>query len=56
MIEEKLKKINELGFSFKTSKDENEKDKIEDDLRNIINDLKKDAISKFKNESDIKSF
>ena len=56
MIEDKLKKINELGFSFRTSKDETEKDKIEDELKNIINDLKKDAISKFKDESDIKKF
>ena len=56
MVEEKLKTINELGFAFRTSRDENEKDKIEDELKNIIIDLKKEAINKFKNESDIKKF
>lgn len=55
-IDEKFKRINELGFKFRKTKDEKEKDSIENELKNIIIDLKKDAISKFKSESDIKKF
>lgn len=38
------------------SKTEEEKKEIEEELKNILIDLKKEAISKFKNESDIKRF
>ena len=56
IIDEKLKIINELGFKFRTTKDEEEKENIEQELKDIIFDLKKDAIDKFKDESDIKTF
>ena len=37
-------------------KDENEKDKLEQEVTNIINEIKQDAINSFKDESDIKTF
>lgn len=49
-------KIKELGIEFKKTKDEKEKDKIEEDLKSILLELKKEVYNKFKNESDIKKF
>lgn len=51
-----MKKINDLGFKFRTTKDEEEKNNIEKELNNIIEDMKKSAIEKFKDESSIKQF
>ena len=51
-----MQKIKELGFEFRKTKDETQKDNIETELKNILNDLKKQAIEKFKDESDIKKF
>lgn len=56
MIEEQLKKINELGFQFRKSKDTKEKDNIENELKDILLNLKKEAFNKFQSESDIKKF
>lgn len=56
IIDEKLKRMNELGFQFRKTKDEKEKDNIENELKEIIADLKKEVIAKFKDESDIKKF
>lgn len=56
IIEEKLKKINDLGFEFRKTKDDAEKERIEDELKNIIYELKQEAIKKFSSESDIKKF
>ena len=56
MLEESLKKINELSFKSNVTKDIKEKEKLEDDIKAIITDLKKQAIESFKSESDIKKF
>lgn len=56
MLEEQLKKINELSFQTNKTKDVQEKEKLEDDIKSIINDLKKQAIESFKSESDVKKF
>ena len=56
MLEEQLNRLNDLGFQFKKSKDDKERDSIENDVKNIINDLKKNAIEKFQSESDVKKF
>jgi len=56
IIEEKLKKINDLGYEFRKTKDEKEKERIEDELKTIIGELKQEAIKKFSNESDIKKY
>ena len=56
IVEEKLQKIKELGYEFNKTKDEEQKDKIENELKEIVASLKQDAISKFKSESDIKKF
>ena len=56
IIDEKLKKLNELGFEFRKAKNEDEKDNIENELKEILSELKKEAILKFKDESDIKKF
>ena len=55
-IDNQLNKINQLGFEFRKAKDEKQKDDIEMELKNIISKLKQDALSKFKDESDIKNF
>lgn len=56
MLDEQLKKINELSFKANITKDEKEKEKLENDVKVIITDLKKQAIESFKSESDIKKF
>ena len=56
MLEEQLKKINELSFQANKTKDEKEKEQLENDVKSIIFDLKKQAIESFKSESDIKKF
>ena len=56
MLEESLKKINELSFKSNVTNDIKEKEKLEDDIKAIITDLKKQAIESFKSESDIKKF
>lgn len=56
IVEEKLKKIKDLGYEFNKTKDDEQKNKIENELKEIVASLKQDAISKFKNESDIRKF
>ncbi|MBQ8891296.1 MAG: hypothetical protein IJ068_00315 [Bacilli bacterium] len=56
IINDKLQKLNELGFKFRTTKDENEKENLENEVKELLVDLKKTAIAKFKDESDIKKF
>lgn len=56
IVEEKLKKINDLSFEFRKVKDEKQKDNIENELKDILVDLKREAIDKFSNESDVKKF
>ena len=51
-----MTKIKELGIEFRKTKDEKEKDKIEEDLKSILLELKKEVYNKFKDESDIKKF
>ena len=41
MLEEQLKKINELSFQANKTKDEKEKEQLENDVKSIIFDLKK---------------
>lgn len=56
IINEKLKKLNDLGFKFRKTKDEKEKENLENEVKDLLIDLKKSAINKFKDESDIKKF
>lgn len=56
MLEEQLKKINELSFQANTTKNEKEREQLEKDVKVIISDFKKQAIESFKSESDIKRF
>lgn len=51
-----MTKIKKLGIEFRKTKDEKEKDKIEEDLKSILLELKKEVYNKFKDESDIKKF
>ena len=51
-----MARIKELGVEFRKTKDEKEKDKIEEDLKSILLELKKEVYNKFKDESDIKKF
>ena len=45
-----------MGFQFRKSKDTKEKDNIENELKDILLNLKKEAFNKFQGESDIKKF
>lgn len=56
MVKDKIKELTSLSFKAKNIKDEKEKDKLENDVKQILNNLKKDAIDSFKNESDLKKF
>ena len=56
IVDEKLKRINELGYKFRQAKTDNERENIENEIKQILIDLKQDAFNKFKDESDIKKF
>ena len=56
MLEEQLKNINELSFQANKTKDEKEKEQLENNVKSIIFDLKKQAINRFSSESDLKKF
>lgn len=56
IIQDKVKEIAELSFKAKNTKDNKEKEKLENDVKNILTDLKKQAINSFSSESDIKRF
>ena len=56
IIQDKVKAIAELSFKAKNTKDDKEKEKLENDVKNILTDLKKQAINSFDSESDIKRF
>ncbi len=45
-----------MGFQFRKSKDTKEKDNIENELKDILLNLKKEAFNKFQGKSDIKKF
>lgn len=53
MVEDKLKQIADLSYKYHNSQD---KSKLDDELKKILDSLKKSAISKFESESDIKKF
>lgn len=56
MIEDKIKEITNLSFKSSVSKNEKEKESLEIELKQILDDLKKQAIDKFQIESDLKIF
>lgn len=56
MLDQQLKKISALGYKANLSKDEKERENIDKEAREIIIDLKKQAIESFKDESDVKKF
>lgn len=51
-----MKKINDLSFTAKNIKDQKEREKLDDEVKDILTTLKKDAINSFKDETDIKRF
>lgn len=55
-VEEQIKKITNLSFKFNTSKDSKEKEQLDNDLKEIVINLKKQAVEEFKSESDVKKF
>ena len=54
-VEEQIKKITNLSFKFNTSKDPKEKEQLDNDLKEIVINLKKQAVEEFKSESDVKN-
>ena len=55
-LTDKIKSISDLSFKAKNEKDSNIKENLEKDIKNILTDLKKQAINSFDSESDIKRF
>lgn len=55
-LTDKIKSISDLSFKAKNEKDSNKKENLEKDIKNILTDLKKQAISRFSSESDLKKF
>lgn len=55
-LTDKIKSISDLSFKAKNEKDSNIKENLEKDIKNILTDLKKEAISRFSSESDLKKF
>lgn len=56
ILTDKIKSISDLSFKAKNEKDSNIKENLEKDIKNILTDLKKEAISRFSSESDLKKF
>lgn len=56
IIQDKIKEIAEISFKAKNLKDEKEKEKLDNEVKRILTDLKKQAIDSFKDESDLKRF
>ncbi len=56
ILTDKIKSISDLSFKAKNEKDSNIKENLEKDIKNILTDLKKQAISRFSSESDLKKF
>lgn len=55
-LTDKIKSISDLSFKAKNEKDSNIKENLEKDIKSILTDLKKQAISRFSSESDLKKF
>lgn len=55
-LTDKIKSISDLSFKAKNEKDSNIKENLEKDIKNILTDLKKQAINSFSSESDLKKF
>lgn len=55
-LTDKIKSIFDLSFKAKNEKDSNIKENLEKDIKNILTDLKKQAINSFSSESDLKKF
>lgn len=55
-LTDKIKSISDLSFKAKNEKDGNIKKNLEKDIKNILTDLKKQAINSFSSESDLKKF
>ena len=56
IVQDKIKEIGELSFKAKNCKNEEEKKTLENDVKNILHTLKKEAINSFSSESDVKNF
>lgn len=56
IVQDKIKEIGELSFKAKNCKNDKEKISLENDVKNILHNLKKEAINSFSSESDVKNF
>lgn len=56
MIEDKVKEITNISFKMNISKNEETKNKLNEDIKLLLTDLKKRAFEKFQSESDVKKF
>jgi Domain of unknown function (DUF955). len=56
MLENKIKKVTDLSFYYNLENNEKSKEKINNELKDILLDLKHQAIKSFKEESDFKNF
>lgn len=56
MVQDQVKKIVSLSYDAYITKDDKKKQDLENEVQNILVDLKKEALTSFKSESDIKKF
>lgn len=56
MIKDQIKEIANLSYQAHITKDGSTKQELEDEIQNILTNLKKEALDSFKSESDVKNF
>ena len=56
MVQNQVREIANLSYNANTTKDKNERQKLENEVQSILTNLKKEALTNFKDESDVKKF
>lgn len=56
MVQDQVKEIANLSYNAHTTKDTKEKQKLENKVKSILTNLKKEALTSFKDETDVKKF
>ncbi len=49
-------KVRSISYQFRNEKDQSTRERLDEELKNILSNLKKQAIEKFQSESDLKKF
>ena len=56
MVQDQIKEISNLSYKSKSTKNSKIKRELETEVKNILVDLKKEALTSFKDETDVKKF